>query len=75
MSANRGMEGVHTTGGHSAVPQTKSRWANTYYHLSITCVRFRWPSFDPISQVIVEDHIHPQLLDCHKDIHSLGLRV
>ena len=64
-------------GGHSAVPQTRSRWANTYYHLNVTCVCLRWPSFDPTTQVVIEDHIRPQLLESHKDLalHQLGLRI
>ena len=64
-------------GGHSAAPQTRSRWANTYYHLSVTCVQLRWPFLDPQSQVVVEDNIRSQLMDCHRNLlqTQLGLYI
>ena len=33
---------------------------------NVLCMHLRWPSFDPIAQVVVDNHIRPQLLDCHK---------
>ena len=64
-------------GGHSAAPQTQSRWANTYYHLSVTCIQLRWPFFDPQSQVVVKDNIRSQLMDCHRSLlqTQLGLYI
>ena len=57
----------------SLVPQT--RWSNTYYHVSINCVRHKWPMFDP-QQVIIEESIQARLVDSHREkiLNELGLR-
>ena len=57
----------------SLVPQT--RWSNTYYHVSVNCVRHKWPMFDP-QQVIVEESIQTRLVDSNREkiLNELGLR-
>ena len=35
----------------------QTRWSNTYYHLHVNCVHLKWPTFDPLIQVIVEENI------------------
>ena len=61
------------TPADSLVPQT--RWSNTYYHVSVNCVRHKWPMFDP-KQVIVEESIQAHLVDSHREkiLNELGLR-
>ena len=47
---------------------SQTRWSNTYYHLHVNCAHLKWPTFNLLTQVIVEENIQAHLLDSHKEI-------
>jgi len=56
---------------------TSDALVNTYYHLRVRCVQLKWPTFDPHTQVVIDDDIWSRLLQPHKDaiMGELGLHL